>query len=61
MNPMALRGNFHKNKGKLKKAFAVLTDNDLMYENGKRAEMLGKLQMTLGVTREELKKIIAEL
>jgi len=36
----------------------VLTDNDLMYEEGKRDEMLGILQIKLGKTKEELEKIL---
>jgi len=48
-------------KGKLKQKFAVLTDNDLMFEEGKKDEMFGKLQKKLGKTKEELHKIIAGL
>ena len=40
---------------------ANLTDNDLMFEEGKKDEMLGKLQIKLGKTKEELDKIIAGL
>ena len=48
-------------KGKLKQQFAVLTDNDLMFEEGKKDEMLGKIQIKLGKTKDEWTKIIAEL
>ncbi|MCX6221842.1 MAG: CsbD family protein [Bacteroidia bacterium] len=41
-----------------KQKFAILTDNDLMFEEGKKEEMIGKLQITLGKTKEELHKII---
>jgi len=61
MNPKELKGNWNEQKGKLKQKFAVLTDNDLMFEEGKKEEMLGKLQIKLGKTKEELHKIIAEL
>jgi len=61
MNTTELEGNWMEQKGKLKKAFAILTDNDLMYEKGKREEMLGKLQIKLGKTKEEINKIIAGL
>jgi len=61
MDPKEVKGNWNEQKGKLKQKFAVLTDNDLMFEEGKKEEMLGKLQIKLGKTKEELHKIIAEL
>ncbi len=62
-NPTELKvkGNWNEQKGKLKKKFAVLTDNDLMFEEGKKNEMLGKLQIKLGKSKEELKKIMEAL
>ena len=56
-----LKGNWNEQKAKLKKKFSILTDNDLKYENGKKDEMLAKLQVKLGKTQEELKKIIEAL
>lgn len=61
MNTTELKGNWNEQKGKLKKKFAALTDNDLMYLDGKKEEMLGKLQIKLGKTKEELYKIIEAL
>jgi uncharacterized protein YjbJ (UPF0337 family) len=61
MNTTELEGNWNEQKGKLKQKFAVLTDNDLMFEEGKKEEMLAKLQIKLGKTKEEFHKIIAEL
>jgi uncharacterized protein YjbJ (UPF0337 family) len=61
MNTTELKGNWNEQKGKLKKKFAVLTDNDLMFAEGKKDEMLGKLQIKLGKSKEELDKIIAAL
>jgi uncharacterized protein YjbJ (UPF0337 family) len=60
-NKTELEGTWNEKKGKLKKAYAVLTDNDLMYVEGKKDEMLGKLQVKLGKTREEINTIIAAL
>ncbi len=54
-----ITGNWNEQKGKLKQMFASLTDNDLMFEDGKRDEMMGKLQIKLGKTEEELNKIIS--
>ena len=61
MNTTEIKGNWEKQKGKLKQKFAKLTDNDLMFIEGKKDEMLGKLQIKLGKTKEELHKIIQEL
>ena len=60
-NTTELKGNWNEQKGKLKQKFAVLTDNDLMFEEVKKDEMFGKLQKKLGKTKEELHKIIAGL
>ena len=61
MNNTVVKGNWNEQKGKLKQKFAVLTDNDLMFEEGKKDEMLGKIQVKLGKTKEELHKIIEGL
>jgi uncharacterized protein YjbJ (UPF0337 family) len=61
MNTTEIKGKWNEQKGKLKQKFAALTDNDLMYEEGKKDEMLGKLQTKLGKTKDELAKIIAAL
>jgi uncharacterized protein YjbJ (UPF0337 family) len=58
MNTTEIKGNWNEQKAKLKKQFAVLTDNDLMFEEGKKDEMLAKLQIKLGQTKEQLHKII---
>ncbi|MEJ0101553.1 MAG: general stress protein CsbD [Bacteroidota bacterium] len=60
-NTTELKGDWNIQKGKLKQKFAVLTDNDLLYEAGKQEEMLGKLQVILGKTKGDLRKIIEEL
>jgi uncharacterized protein YjbJ (UPF0337 family) len=61
MNTTEVKGNWNEQKGKLKQQFATLTDNDLMFEEGKKDEMLGKVQIKLGKTKEEMQKIIASL
>ncbi len=56
-----LTGDWNKQKGKLKQKFAVLTDNDFLFEAGKKDEMLGNLQIRLGKTKEQLRLLIASL
>jgi uncharacterized protein YjbJ (UPF0337 family) len=59
MNATIIKGNWNEQKGRLKQAFANLTDDDLMFVEGKKDEMFGKLQKKLGKTREELDKILS--
>lgn len=61
MNTTELKGKWDEQKGKLKQKFAALTDDDLLLVEGKKDEMMGKLQIKLGKTKEELHKIIEEL
>ena len=55
------KGNWNEAKGKLKQKFAMLTDNDLLLIEGKQDELIGRLQVNLGKTKEEISKIISEL
>jgi len=59
MNTTEVKGNWNEQKGKLKQNFASLTDDDLMFAEGKKDEMLGKLQIKLGKTKEELHRIMS--
>ena len=58
MNITEVKGNWDEHKGLLKQKFAILTDSDLLFEESKKDEMYGKLQIKLGKTKEELHKII---
>jgi uncharacterized protein YjbJ (UPF0337 family) len=60
-NITELRGNWNETKGKLKQKFAILTDDDLLFAKGKGEELIGRLQIKLGKTKEEIQKIISEL
>ena len=61
MNTTEVNGKWKEQKGKLKQKFAMLTDNDLMFIDGKKDEMLGRLQIKLGKTKEQLHAIIEAL
>lgn len=61
MGKTELKNAWNKRKGELKDKFAILTDNDLIFEEGEKEEMFKKLQIRLGKTKEELRKIIAAL
>jgi len=61
MNTTEIKGNWDELKGKLKQKFAQLTDDDLMFAEGKQEELYGKLQQKLGKTKEEIHKILSDL
>lgn len=50
--------NWSEQKTRLKKEFPALTEKDLFFEIGRKNEMLAKLQVKLGKTKEELQQII---
>jgi uncharacterized protein YjbJ (UPF0337 family) len=61
MNLTELKGNWEEFKGKMKQKYAELTDDDFTYAEGKKDEIMGKLQAKLGKTKEEVHKIIDEM
>jgi uncharacterized protein YjbJ (UPF0337 family) len=61
MDKLELKGGWNQVKGKIKQAYGDLTDDDLVYEEGKDDETLGKLQSKTGKSRDELVKWINSL
>lgn len=55
------KGNWNELKGKLKQRYSTLTDDDLLFEEGKEDELLGRLQKKLGRTNEEIRSMINDL
>lgn len=55
------RGDWNVLKGKMKKGYGNLTDDDLEYQEGKQDEWLGRLQQKLGKTKEDIKRWIDSL
>jgi uncharacterized protein YjbJ (UPF0337 family) len=53
--------NWNQEKAKLKQKFLTLTDSDLEFVKGKKDEMLGRVQIKLGKSKEELQKIMQSL
>ena len=60
MDNLKLKGSWKLLKGKLKQKYAELTDDDLVFAEGKEDELYGRLQLRLGKTREEIKKELRE-
>lgn len=61
MNKLEIKGNWNEIAGKLKQQFANLTDDDLLFKEGKEEELSGRLQKKLGKTKEEIHKLLADL
>lgn len=53
-----LKGNWNVIKGNLKQKWADLTDDDLLYEEGKEDELLGRVQKKTGQTKEAINDFI---
>lgn len=58
---LKMNGAWNELKGKAKKEYADLTDDDLLYEDGKDDELVGRLQKKIGKTKEEVIKWIENL
>ncbi len=58
---LQLKGTWNEVKGKIKKKYAILTDDDLLYEEGREDEFPGRLQRKIGKSREEIKDWIESL
>lgn len=56
-----LKINWNDSKEKLQTKFSTLTDNDLWFEEGKRYEMLNRIQIKLGKTNDEMREILYAL
>ncbi len=61
MNKLNIKGSWNEVSGKLKQRYANLTDNDLLFKEGKEDELLGRLQKKLGKSKEELRAEIEKL
>ena len=56
MNWDQVEGNWKQFTGQIKQKWAKLTDDDMELINGKRIELLGKIQERHGITKELAEK-----
>ena len=61
MNTLEIKGNWNVIKGKLQQQYAALTDDDLIYQDGAEDELLGRLQVKLGKTKQEILDLMEKL
>ena len=58
MDTLQIKGAWNDIKGKIKQQYAELTDDDLLYEEGQEDRLIGKIQLKLGKTRDEVINLI---
>lgn len=58
---LRIKGNWNELKGKLKQKYAKLTDDDLLFIEGKEDELLGRLEKRIGKSKEEIRDTIEKL
>lgn len=51
-----LQGKWKQLKGSVKQRWGKLTDDDLTFINGKKDELIGRIQERYGITREQAMK-----
>ena len=55
MDKLRIKGNWNELKGRAKQEWADLTDDDLLYVEGKEDELLGRIQQKTGRTKDEVR------
>ena len=61
MVPFKIIGNWNVLKGKLKQKFGKLTDNDVMFIEGKEDELVGSIQRKIGRTKRKIQDLLSKL
>jgi uncharacterized protein YjbJ (UPF0337 family) len=56
-----LAGKWDQLKGKLKQQYASLTDNDLLFVEGKDEELMGRISARIGQTKDQVRTLIGKL
>ena len=60
MDTNTLKGSWDIAKGKIKEKWGQLTDDDLREVDGKKDQLIGKLEQKYGYTKEEARRMIDE-
>ena len=60
MNWDQISGNWEKMKGQLRQRWGDLTDDDLAKAEGKREELVGRIQQRYGIKREQADKEVSD-
>ncbi|MEZ4282318.1 MAG: CsbD family protein [Myxococcota bacterium] len=60
MNWDQVEGNWKQLKGRVKQTWGKLTDDDLDFIDGKRIELIGKIQERHGITKDKAEEQLNE-
>ncbi len=60
MSTLQLKANWNIAKGKLKQKFALLTDDDLQFTEGKEDELIGRIQKRTGMAKDKVQETVEE-
>lgn len=60
MNWDQIKGNWKQLSGKAKQQWGKLTDDDLDVADGKREELVGRVQARYGIARDEAERQVSE-
>jgi len=55
-----IAGNWMEFKGRLRERWGELTDDEFNVVGGRREQLIGRLQQTYGISREEAERQVAE-
>jgi uncharacterized protein YjbJ (UPF0337 family) len=61
MDKLRIRGNWNELKGRVKQHWGNLTEDDLMLEEGREDELVGRIQKRTGEAREKIINFINKL
>lgn len=61
MTKLKMKGTWNQVKGSLKQKYAQLTDDDLLFEEGKEDEVIGRIQKRTGDSKENIRSFISSL
>ena len=61
MNKLQIKGSWNELKGKLKQHYGNLTDDDLVFAEGKEDELFGRLQKKLGKSKDAVRQMIEKM
>jgi hypothetical protein len=54
-------GYWEDKKEKIKQQYPIITDDDLIFQEGKEKEMVEQLGLRLGISIEEMREVIKAL
>lgn len=58
---LTMKGSWDEVKGRLKKRYSDLTDDDLVYAEGGADQLVGNLQRKLGMSSREIREMLADI